>query len=324
MHTVNLDPFPNTLWTTILPCIKSTNFLVIARPKPVPSIVTFSSKSNLSNLLNNLSIFFSFIPIPVSSTDIIKRHILSFITELILNSIHPSLVYLIALVNIFTHICLIRPASPYNTAGIVESKLVLNSIGFSPSLPWHKDTNSSRIFLVLYSLLTISNLLASIFEISKMPLTISSKLSEAITISRTPSLALSGISLSSKSKLLNPTIAFNGVLISWDIFDKKSVFAALALSACSLAILSCSIILISGFSIVKYIRIVANAEEKELRSKPGIKALATNITVKQTINATNGITFFPNFFFPLKIIISQMKAYATQIPYKKYVAMPVE
>ena len=67
-----------------------------------------------------------------------------------------------------------------------------------------------------------------------------------------------------------------------------------------------------------------NAEEKELRSKPGIKALATNITVKQTINATNGITFFPNFFFPLKIIISQMRAYATQIPYKKYVAMPVE
>ena len=63
---------------------------------------------------------------PVSSTDIIRRHILSFFTTLILNSIQPSLVYLMALVKMFTQICLILLASPYNTGGKSGAKLVLN------------------------------------------------------------------------------------------------------------------------------------------------------------------------------------------------------
>ena len=154
------------------------------------------------------------IPIPVSSTDIINLQTLFLITPLILNSIHPSLVYLIALVKIFTQICLIRLTSPYKTFGIDGSKLVLNSIGLSPSLPIDKATNSSHIFEKTYSVLTISNLFASIFEISKIPLTISSKLSADITISLTSSLAESGTVLSSSNRLLKPTIAFRGVLIS--------------------------------------------------------------------------------------------------------------
>ena len=251
--TVNFEPLPKTLWTTIFPFISSTSFLVIASPKPVPSIVTLSSKSRRSNLLNNLSIFSFLIPIPVSSTDIINLQTLFFITPLILNSIHPSLVYLIALVKIFTHICLILLTSPYKTFGIDGSMFVLNSIGLSPSLPLDKVISSSHNFLKLYSVFTISNLLASILEISNIPFTISSKLSADMTISLTSSLAQSGTVLSSSNRLEKPTIAFSGVLISCDIFDKKSVLASFAFSAVSRAILSCSIIFISGSSIVKYI-----------------------------------------------------------------------
>ena len=132
----------------------------------------------------------------------------------IVNVILPFFVYLTALVKIFTHICFNLDASPYNTDGIVSSNLVISSIGLSPSLPFVNDTNSLITLLTSYSVLTISSLPASIFDMSKIPLTISSKLSEAITISLTSSLALSGKFLSSKSKLLNPTIAFKGVLIS--------------------------------------------------------------------------------------------------------------
>ena len=271
---VNLEPLPKTLCTTIFPFISSTNFLVIAKPNPVPSIVTFSSKSSRSNLLNNLSIFSFFIPIPVSSTDIINLQTLFLITPLILNSIHPSLVYLIALVKIFTQICLIRLTSPYKTLGIDGSKLVLNSIGLSPSLPIDKATNSSHIFEKTYSVFTISNLFASILEISKIPLTISSKLSEAITISLTSSLAESGTVSSSSNRLLNPTIAFKGVLISWDILDKKSVLASLAFSAVSLAIFSCSITLTSGFSIVIDI-ITTTIDKQKLINKIDGKSIWT-------------------------------------------------
>ena len=49
----------------------------------------------------------------------------------------------------------------------------------------------------------------------------------------------------------NPIIAFNGVLISWLILDKKSDFALFAFSAWMLAFSNCFIICISGFSIKK-------------------------------------------------------------------------
>ena len=46
-------------------------------------------------------------------------------------------------------------------------------------------------------------------------------------------------------------MAFNGVLISCDILDKKSDLARFALSAWSFASSNCAIIFTSGFSIVK-------------------------------------------------------------------------
>ena len=165
----------------------------------------------------------------------------------------PSLVYLTALVNIFTHICFNLDASPYKTRGIVSSIFVISSIGLSPSLPFVNAISSVVTLLKSYSVLTISNLPASIFDISKIPFTISRRLSLAITISFTSSLALSGKVLSSKSILLKPTIALSGVLISCDILDKNSVLAVFAFSAAIFASFNWAIILTSGLSIVKYI-----------------------------------------------------------------------
>ena len=66
-----------------------------------------------------------------------------------------------------------------------------------------------------------------------------------------------------------PTIAFKGVLISWDILDKKSVLAWLALSASSLAFCKASTIFISGFSIVKYIKNTTKVSTGVTSNNPG-------------------------------------------------------
>ena len=44
----------------------------MASPRPVPSIVVFLSSSSLLNFVNNELILSSFIPLPVSSTDITR------------------------------------------------------------------------------------------------------------------------------------------------------------------------------------------------------------------------------------------------------------
>ena len=85
--------------------------------------------------------------------------------------------------------------------------------------------------------------------------TISSKVFEALTISLRSSCISFGQLPRSLISLDNPTIAFKGVLISWDILDKKSDLARLAFSASFLASSNWFIIFKSGFSIVKYITI---------------------------------------------------------------------
>ena len=105
--TINIEPVPYCDDTFILPPINSTNFLVIARPSPVPSAVVFLSTSNLSNFVNNFFIFSSLIPIPESCTVRIIVDILSLFIHLAFTSINPSLVYLIALDTRLLITCLI-------------------------------------------------------------------------------------------------------------------------------------------------------------------------------------------------------------------------
>ena len=91
------------------------------------------------------------------------------------------------------------------------------------------DSISSR---KLYGFSTNSILLDSILLISKILPTISSNVSEAFRISLESSTTSCGTCPSYDSISSDkPTIAFNGVLISCDILDKKSDLALLAFSA---------------------------------------------------------------------------------------------
>ena len=114
----------------------------------------------------------------------------------------------------FKTICFSLTWSPYRTGGIVGSITLLNSIGLSPIRDLVKIINSSNTLPISYSFFTISSLLASILEISNIPLTISKRLFEAIIISRISSFADSGISSSSCKAWLKPVIALRGVRIS--------------------------------------------------------------------------------------------------------------
>ena len=116
--TVNLEPSPYTVWTIILPPINSINCLVIARPRPVPSIVVFLSSSSLWNLVNILSIFSFLIPRPESSTEIINFETSLVLTQLTSYLTKPLSVYLLALLSKFVITFFKLAWSPYKLSGI--------------------------------------------------------------------------------------------------------------------------------------------------------------------------------------------------------------
>ena len=126
-----MEPLPYCDDTFILPPISSTNFLVIASPSPVPSVVVFFSTSNRSNLVNNFFIFSSLIPIPESCTVSIIVDILSLFMHFALTFTNPLFVYFIALETRLLIICLICGLSPNNSYGISGAISTLKSIGLS-------------------------------------------------------------------------------------------------------------------------------------------------------------------------------------------------
>ena len=88
---------------------------------------------------------------------------------------------------------------------------------------------------------SISSLLLSILERSRILLIISRRFSEDFSIISTNSLCSSSKPVSLRSSV-NPTMPFKGVLISWDIFARNIDFASLASWAEILSFLVCSII----------------------------------------------------------------------------------
>lgn len=110
--TTKIEPSLYLLSTLINPFINSTNFLVIANPNPVPSVVVFLSTSSRSNLVNNLLISSDFIPLPVSLTLIINRQFSPWLIQFTFNSIIPFSVYLMALESKLLIICFICDLSP--------------------------------------------------------------------------------------------------------------------------------------------------------------------------------------------------------------------
>ena len=66
--TMNVVPFPISLYSFNVPSIASTSCITIARPRPRPSFLIFWALLPLSNASNILLLSASAIPIPVSLT----------------------------------------------------------------------------------------------------------------------------------------------------------------------------------------------------------------------------------------------------------------
>ena len=121
-------PIPYSDSTDILPFIFSTNRLVMARPRPVPTTLRFFLLSTLSKLANILSRSSLCIPIPVSFILKIRSAVFSSseILPLTDNVTVPSFVYLKALDKILIRICFIRFSSPKSVPGSFGSTFTIS------------------------------------------------------------------------------------------------------------------------------------------------------------------------------------------------------
>ena len=103
---MKIDPSLYLLSTLIVPPINSTNLLVMASPKPVPSAVVFLSTSSRSNFVNNLLISSALIPRPLSLTLMISKQVSCLLMHFTFNSTKPFSVYLMAFDNKLFTTCL--------------------------------------------------------------------------------------------------------------------------------------------------------------------------------------------------------------------------
>ena len=157
---------------------------------------------------------------PVSITLKVMVVLLPKVTHSICKVIFPFLVYFVALESKFINIWYILTSSPYKTLGIFPMISTLNLIGFSDRDTLTILVNSAIISAKQYSLLLTDILPSSIFVISKILLTISSRVSPALLIFLTSSYMDLGTSLL-KIDSDKPIMAFIGVLISWLMLAKK-------------------------------------------------------------------------------------------------------
>ena len=146
----------------------------------------------------------------------------------------PFSVYLTALVRMFVATCLSLISSPYKRCGILGSTFTTSSRFLSSARFLIMLTRSLRIDATSYSTGTISIFPASILEKSRISLIMPSRELPALLMASAYSKILSSV-LSLRIISSIPSTAFIGVLISWDILDKKALFASLAAWASSTA-----------------------------------------------------------------------------------------
>ena len=169
------------------PCIISTSILEIARPKPVPSLVLFFSRSTRSNLPKSLPIFSSLIPIPVSDTAMMSSMtdlpsgLFSPFLPVIFSETLPSSVYFTALFRMFVITCLTLTTSPKSLSGRFSSTSVSKVRFFCLALKLIMLLTSLMTELSWYSTSTISILPSSIFEKSRMSLMMARRLLPALS-----------------------------------------------------------------------------------------------------------------------------------------------
>ena len=177
-RTVNqkLDPFPGSDSTPISPPIISTSFLEMAKPSPVPPnfrVVVISACWKDSKRRPRCS---GVSPIPVSlmvnlrSTSLPKSLCLRPIT-----ATSPFSVNFTALPSRLMSTCPIRNGSPLSVAGMDGSMSNTSSKAFSSALPRTKPETSFSIASTSNTICSISNLPASILEISRISLMIPSR-----------------------------------------------------------------------------------------------------------------------------------------------------
>ena len=129
-------------------------------------------------------------------------------------------------------ICRILNASPIRREGIDLSISTTIFISFPPTLFSIKNTMSEIVFLISYSDSIISILPFSSFDISRMSLTISKRALPLVSIVfRYCNCFSERESLLERRISVIPTMAFIGVLISWETTETNLLFDRLASSA---------------------------------------------------------------------------------------------
>ncbi len=166
----------------------------------------------------------------------------------------PSPVYLTALLKIFTNICRTRRLSPITSSCLIFSALTVKFCFFSFTDGLMISSTSSRRSERLNSDSERLNFPDSILLISSTSLIRDSRCLPAVVIFARQSLILSLSSICVSAIAVSPIIAFIGVRISWDIRERKSILALLALSASRNA---CSSAL--RFSISSFFRLVTSS-----------------------------------------------------------------
>ena len=235
--TLKQVPFPNSLVTSIVPPIISTNLFVIAIPRPVPSVLSTRLSRSLLNAVKIWARYSGFMPIPVSVIEKRKRAVPSTacFSQTSMETVPLTGVNLYALDKILIKICLKRRASLKNCSCTTDRRRMEKCCSFSPNCGCIMATTFSSTSGkdMESSLRTISPL--SILDISSTSLIRLSRCCPDKPIFLKQSFTFAGSSKWASAISFMPSTAFKGVLISWLILERKSDFARFASSAVSRA-----------------------------------------------------------------------------------------
>ena len=222
----------------MVPCIAFTSSWTIAIPRPVPLyFVRAVLCSCVKGLYRLFSIKSRLIPIPSSCTFISKTVLFSLfpsISETIVCTCPFSLEYLIALLRRLSSILRKCITLSMRKRCWTWSSRMIKSMFPSCSLPitiacTFSNSSSREKATCSNSISLLSSLL-----ISRTSLSIDWRWPDAISILSKHSLIRCGFVIFFRMIPDIPTIPFNGVRTSWDIWERNSDFARLARSAFTL------------------------------------------------------------------------------------------
>ena len=228
---MNTLPSPWRLSAWITPPMRSTRFLVMAMPSPVPwmpLVVEFSSRLKGSNTVRRKS---GLMPMPLSRT--IKRRwaywgVVGASSSTVREMAPPSGVYLMALDSRLIRIwfrCSLSPSS--SSAGrpfTWKSKDCSRAWAWGSRMLYSSSISSGREKGATFrEVLPLSILLMSSTSLMRL-----SRWWLEEVIFRVYSRTLAASSASLASRVVKPMMAFMGVRMSWDILDRNALLASLA------------------------------------------------------------------------------------------------